>query len=341
MGRIQVRLAKVSAALLLASMVVAALTSFSFALVTQLQLQITATTEKRQYYYRQLVNIYGNVSFEGTLVEEGLVGIQVRNPDGETVAFRTVPANTTPSEDWSVEIDSIIPVDMGGSPKDTFSKNSIAYFNVTVKNNRLFGEQHVYLTITHYDSDSSPFFLMPQGLTIPPQKNTTVRLEAPIFEWISPGGAIAHANLYEYGNLPKDGGCPLCPEKSACYTITESSGGAAALFTPKTREFNGTGNFCAKLRLPPDAPLGTYVVSITAYSVWKGFTIMTFSNEYKMLEDIVIDRVIDIYDIVIVAGAYGTKNGDLLWNPEADIESNGKIDIYDVVKVASSYGTSY
>jgi len=35
-------------------------------------LAVTVTTEKSEYHYRQLVNIYGNVTFEGELVEEGL-----------------------------------------------------------------------------------------------------------------------------------------------------------------------------------------------------------------------------------------------------------------------------
>ena len=50
------------------------------------------------------------------------------------------------------------------------------------------------------------------------------------------------------------------------------------------------------------------------------------------------DRDIDIYDIVRIASAYGSKLGDSIYEPNADIDSDGDIDIYDVVTAASRYG---
>jgi len=276
------------------------------------------------------------------LVEEGLIGIQIRDPDGKSVAFRTLPANTTPTEDWSIEVTSIFSCDMSGDPKDTFTRGSIAYVKVRVRNNRLFGEVDVVVTITHCDIDSTPFFLMTQRLTVPAQNTVNATLEAVIDDWVSIGDAVAYANLYEYQNLPKDGGAPLCPEKTASYTIVESGGGASTLSNPKSSQSSSENSFSATFRLCPDAELGTYLISITAYYHGStGFSILAFSHVYKMLEDLLINRVIDIYDIVIVAGAYGAKGGYPLWNPEVDIDPNGEIDIYDVVRVASNYGVTY
>jgi len=44
------------------------------------------------------------------------------------------------------------------------------------------------------------------------------------------------------------------------------------------------------------------------------------------------DGVVDIYDIVLAAEAYGSKLGDSNWNPDADLAPLwGKIDIFDLV----------
>lgn len=60
---------------------------------------------------------------------------------------------------------------------------------------------------------------------------------------------------------------------------------------------------------------------------------------YVLLGDINDDGVVDIYDVVTVAIAFGSKPGDANWNPEADIvEPFGEIDVYDVVTVATEFG---
>lgn len=59
----------------------------------------------------------------------------------------------------------------------------------------------------------------------------------------------------------------------------------------------------------------------------------------KMIGDVNGDGKIDIYDIVLVISAYGCKEGDSNWIPDADVAPQyGVIDIYDVVTVASKYG---
>ena len=50
------------------------------------------------------------------------------------------------------------------------------------------------------------------------------------------------------------------------------------------------------------------------------------------------DGIVDIFDVVIVAGAFGSKSGDANWNPIADLVEDGIIDIFDVVIVAKAFG---
>ncbi len=50
--------------------------------------------------------------------------------------------------------------------------------------------------------------------------------------------------------------------------------------------------------------------------------------------DINKDGIVDIFDCVIVALAFGSKPGDTNWNPVADINSDNLVDIFDIVVVA-------
>jgi len=50
---------------------------------------------------------------------------------------------------------------------------------------------------------------------------------------------------------------------------------------------------------------------------------------------------VDIFDIVLMAGIYGTTEEDPQYNPNCDIDGDGDIDIYDIVAVAGNYGESW
>ena len=58
--------------------------------------------------------------------------------------------------------------------------------------------------------------------------------------------------------------------------------------------------------------------------------------------DVNQDLKVDIYDIVLGAGVYGTISSDPGWNPQCDIASPWNvIDIFDLVTIASHYGEEY
>lgn len=93
-------------------------------------------------------------------------------------------------------------------------------------------------------------------------------------------------------------------------------------------------------------PLGTYI--LTAEAPLEGDvdptdntypplgTILTVIETIK--GDINGDFTIDIYDVVIVARAFGSKPGNPDWKPNADLVEDNIIDIYDVVIVAQNFG---
>lgn len=53
------------------------------------------------------------------------------------------------------------------------------------------------------------------------------------------------------------------------------------------------------------------------------------------------DCDVDIYDIVTIAGAYGTSEGDPGYIANCDLNNNGEIDIFDVSIAAGNYGQSW
>ena len=52
------------------------------------------------------------------------------------------------------------------------------------------------------------------------------------------------------------------------------------------------------------------------------------------------DGTVDIYDVEIVATAFGSQPGDPNWNSIADLNQDNIVDIFDVFIVAKDYGWS-
>jgi hypothetical protein len=72
------------------------------------------------------------------------------------------------------------------------------------------------------------------------------------------------------------------------------------------------------------------------------FVPVTVVGDWWNAADLNYDFIVDIYDLVITANAYGSTPSDPNWNPHCDIaEPYGVIDIFDIVLIASSYGEAY
>ena len=52
-------------------------------------------------------------------------------------------------------------------------------------------------------------------------------------------------------------------------------------------------------------------------------------------------RLVDIFDIVMMAGIYGISQPNPEYDPNCDIDGDGDIDIYDIVAAAGNYGESW
>jgi hypothetical protein len=67
----------------------------------------------------------------------------------------------------------------------------------------------------------------------------------------------------------------------------------------------------------------------------------TFTNGWVYVGipgDINADGIVDIYDLILVANAYGSNTDSPTYNPNTDINNDTTIDIYDLIIVASHFG---
>ena len=83
-----------------------------------------------------------------------------------------------------------------------------------------------------------------------------------------------------------------------------------------------------------------FIFSLT-YSHPTSIRITATDTQTARACDINGDGVVDIYDLVTVAVAYGSTPTNPNWNPNADINGDNTIDIYDLIIAASHFGESW
>jgi hypothetical protein len=88
---------------------------------------------------------------------------------------------------------------------------------------------------------------------------------------------------------------------------------------------------------------GDYIISVNATIVTNetdtGDNYMADGSiQVTLAGDVEGDGDVDIFDIVKIAGAYGTTQGQPKYDPNCDIDKDKDVDIFDVVIAASNYG---
>lgn len=63
------------------------------------------------------------------------------------------------------------------------------------------------------------------------------------------------------------------------------------------------------------------------------------SVQIRLIGDINGDSVVDLYDALILAGAYGSTQSAPNWSPNADLNHDGVVDIFDAIILTGHFGT--
>jgi len=294
-------------------------------------ISVNVTTDKFQYLYRDLVHVYGNVTYNDSPATEGLVAIQIVGPTDEPIAARTVPAVKIPSVFWDMGVSSFYACNSAGTPVSQFSKPGTAYFNTTVTNNIEYARD-ILLVITVCDFDATPIGISTLKTNLPAGGSVGLFMDMSIESWVSGGNATAYASVWS--DWPENLGYPYCPERNASFSIARTAVPPPVSGMP--------ASYHAAFRLPPSALPGDYQIRVCAFS--KGLKAIGsggFTKEYQELGDIVYDRKIDIFDVVAATAAYDCQSGSSKWNPQADVRLDGIIDIFDVTLITAKYEMSY
>lgn len=156
------------------------------------------------------------------------------------------------------------------------------------------------------------------------------------------------------------------PEVDGEYNITGARAPTIGIITPE----NGTISLATSMNLnfTLDGPVdwigysldNNANVTITGNTTLTGLTyglhtVVVYANDTTgnmgssnetyftttFLGDLNGDGTIDVYDIVIVADAYGSHPGGPKWNKNADLEPDNIIDIFDIVYLGINFGSSY
>jgi len=301
-------------------------------------LNVTVQADKPYCPKGELVNIMGNVTYQGGLVENGLVGIQIQT-SMRTILLRTLPLNPNQSFPFTIQIESLTPVDESGQYKPITTRKTYLWVEMIIKNNGL-STKTVYASISIADRKRVPLDMDMAILEVPPRSTVKFMPRMYIPSWAATGTAYIYGNVYSL--WPKEGGIPLCSEKISNFDIEESS----SLLDQYQFGLNGTYEMSFRLR--PDMGWGTCYVNVSAWSPsaggYKGFSWTKF--DYWLPGDFDRDYDVDLYDAVGLLNKYGSKEGSARYNeiydiatPPKPVHADGQINLFDAVLMLTYYGT--
>jgi hypothetical protein len=124
-------------------------------------------------------------------------------------------------------------------------------------------------------------------------------------------------------------------------TVPQGTSGFTDLILPQDfldRPYNVTLDGKAVSAIEADTNTSSYIY----LALTEGFHKVSISGaEVGILGDLNSDFKVSLQDLVILANAYGSRPGDLNWNPNADIDGNGIVDQTDANILAQHYGQHY
>lgn len=297
-------------------------------------LTLTITTNKQTYNAGETVIIQGNLTSDGSPVQDALVALEI-DTRYRYYVFRTLQTDDIENANWSVEITDLYSCDMHGNPQNSFTRGSTAYLNVTWKNNSNVS-QSIMVALYLQFSTGSPFQAFYHKVSTLANSSSYIISSFEIPSTAPTGTTTIYSSLYT--DFPKNGGIPYCPEKNATFTITSSFGSQPSTYNSISA--SSTSSFQTAITLPkPYVILGNYTVYGSCQ--YENETVLSSTQfEARLVGDVDGNMKVDMVDIGLCCKAYGSKPGDPNWDPRCDVYNDGKIDMKDIGIVCKNYGNS-
>ncbi len=317
---------------IMALTLVTLLTQLSFMLTSASTLTLVVSTDKVTYSAGDQVNIAGNLTLDGSLVQDALVALEIVNNYGSYL-FRTVPTGEILNPSWTLEITNLYSCNLYGEPKSSFSRGSTPYVKIEWRNNSPFS-QFVVVALYMQFSTGTPFYAFTPSRGETPGNNSSFLIaQLPTIPTYAPAGVTTiYASLFTEN--PKDGGVPYCPERTATFTIT----GTSSITLPQPSA-SATSSFSITFILTKkDLILGNYVVYATTF--YQQFATDLTIFQVILLGDINGDLKVDMIDVGLCSKAYGSQPGDSNWDARADFNGDSRVDMKDIGIVCKAYGSN-
>ncbi len=272
---------------------------------------------------------------------DGLVGVQIQDPNGATMVIRTLQTGTTIPDSIPITISEAFLCNSGEQnitsitiPSGTNLFVPQIYF--TVYNNQATA-QSLIVTLNVYDSNGIPFPAVSQVMPNVPaytSKESTLNFYIP--SWAHYGTATAYVDVYTA--MPNNNGYPLGKEYNFPFTIT--GGTAYQGLQPMTQSKNGspTNFFSMSFRLPQysDVTLGAFTVTSTAnYLGVMGSETTPFS--VQEFADVNGDSAVNFNDITNFVALYINYFANHVYSPQIDFIHDGSVINFNDVALFVAY----
>ena len=300
----------------------------SLALASNLNLNVN--TDSPIYSPGSLVTVSGNATLDGEPLTDGLVGIEILDPNLSPFFFRTLKTGEGTQVGWIRILDAYTS-DNVGNPKTSFRVGNPVYVTITVEN---MGPnlETILVTVSLLDHVLQPLGISLSICSIPSQNSLIFTFSIPLPEWAANGSASAFISLFT--DFPGKGGVPYCEEKPVTFQIESPN-----IEIPPQISPNSTSSmFTMQMKIPKeDIKLGNYTLCYSmGYQGLQSYGKTIF--KITITGDIDGDGKVNYKDLFLLAAAYGSSQGEERYNRSADLNSDGKINYQDLFLLAANYG---
>jgi len=295
-------------------------------------LELILYTNKPSYMLGDEVKVYGYLFYNSTLVSNGTVNLEVDSPfQNYPILFRTMLTGTFTHKQLTLDILSLFPCTQSGTPKSSFTRGTMAYFNVTLANNN-YTTTFFTVTLSFLDSAKGIVDSINWSDSVIAFGRASYIVPMLIPEAARTGITTVYANVFS--KMPKSGGYSIAWEKNATFTVTSTLSMPETTFAPPVGVL-ANGQFYTNFTIPRYQYVGNYSIYVTTRNYNR-----TMASAQKKIEvrvpDVNKDGRVNVLDLIKVATKLGWTG-----SPGAiieDVNRDGKVNILDLIVVANFLG---